>query len=95
MLELDRHPDIYVAFVNEQAYQNDALGAADILIFPDGTVEKYKAALPPHEARYKAFMDSGKIILASENSLPFLPKHKNLKSFKTGDPLVPQVLAVK
>ena len=40
-------------------------------------------------------MNQGKMILASEKSYEFLPKHKNLKLVKLGDSYVEQVLSVK
>ena len=95
MIELDRHPDIDVRFVTFGDFNTGALDHADILVLPDGLAAKYKLQFSKNHWIFKKFMNQGKMILASEKSYEFLPKHKNLKLVKLGDSYVEQVLSVK
>lgn len=95
MLELDRHPDIDVRFIASGDFKSDALDHVDVLVLPDGLAEKYKRTFSKNHWLLKKFMNQGKLVLASEKSLEFLPKHKNLKCVKLGDSYVGQVLSVK
>lgn len=95
MLELDRHPDIDVRFIAFGDFKSDALDHVDVLVLPDGLAEKYKHTFSKNHWLLKKFMNQGKLVVASEKSLEFLPKHKNLKCVKLGDSYVGQVLSVK
>lgn len=95
MLELDRHPDIDVRFIASGDFKSDALDHVDVLVLPDGLAEKYKRQFSKNHWLLKKFMNQGKLVLASEKSFEFLPKHKNLKCVKLGDSYVGPVLSVK
>lgn len=95
LLELDRHPDIDVNLVAASDIRSGALDRADILVLPDGFSSVYKSSFEKKQKMLRKFMDSGKMIFASEKSFKSLPAHKNLKLIKLGDSYVEPVLSVK
>lgn len=95
MLELDRHPDITVKFISSGDFKSDALDHVDVLVLPDGIIEKYKRYFTRNSWLLKKFMRQGNIVVVPEKCLEFLPKHKNLKGVKPGNSYVEPVLAAK
>ena len=95
MLELDRHPDITVKFISSGDFKSGALDHVDVLVLPDGIIEKYKRYFTRNSWLLKKFMRQGNIVVVPEKCLEFLPKHKNLKGVKPGNSYVEPVLAAK